>query len=83
MCVASIERRQQTFIYSWRSCRVQEERRKPVVWENLVQGSFYVVNNETGDRVKSDRFGKPIPQFYPDISGVATTKLRMSLNLKV
>lgn len=54
-----------------------------MVWQNMVDGTYYAINNDTGDRVPCDRLGKPIPQFHRNISGVASTKMRLSLNLKV
>ena len=68
---------------SFRACRSHYEQRKPVVWQNLIDGTYYAINNHTGDRVPCDRLGRPIPQFHRGISGVASTKMRMSLNLKV
>ena len=60
-----------------------QEQRKPVVWENQVDGTYYAINNSTGDRVPCDVHGRPIAQFHKGISGVASTKKRMSLHLKV
>lgn len=58
------------------------EVRRPVVFENLVDGTFHAVNNSTGDKVPCDRNGRPLPQFHLGTSGIATTKERKRLNLK-
>ena len=42
-----------------------------------------MVNNETGDHIACNAFGKPIPPFHPGVSGVANTKERLELELKV
>ena len=42
----------------------------------------HIVNNETGDHIPCDAFGKAIPPFHPGITGVADTKERLSLELK-
>jgi hypothetical protein len=57
--------------------------RKPVVWVDLASGKFHAVNNETGEEVPTDRDGRPVPQFHHNISGVASTKTRLNLRLKV
>ena len=66
-------------------CRSPTSKRQqqPVIWENQVVGRFHVVNNETGDHIACDPFGKPTPPFHPGITGVADTKERLSLQLKV
>ena len=60
-----------------------QEARKPVVWEDLSSGTFHAVNNETGEHVPCDRDGRALPRFHLDVSGIASTKERMSLRLKV
>ena len=55
---------------------------QPVIWENQTVGSYHVVNNENGDHIACDAFGKPIPPFHPGVTGVASTKERLSLELK-
>ena len=50
---------------------------------NQVVGTTHVVNNETGDHIACNAFGKPIPPFHPGVSGVANTKERLELELKV
>lgn len=56
--------------------------RKPVVWQDLSTGKYHAVNNETGEEVQTDADGRPIAQFHHNVSGVATTKQRLSLRLK-
>ena len=46
-------------------------------------GTTHVVNNETGDHIACDAFGKPNPPFFPGVTGVASTKERKKLELKV
>jgi hypothetical protein len=58
-------------------------RQQPVIWVNQVVGTTHVVNNETGDHIACNAFGKPIPPFHPGVSGVANTKERLELELKV
>jgi hypothetical protein len=58
-------------------------RQQPVIWENQVIGTTHVVNNETGDHIACDAFGKPNPPFFPGVTGVASTKERKKLELKV
>ena len=57
--------------------------RKPVVWEDLTTGKFHAVNNETGEKVACDRNGRPLPEFHNNISGIASTKERKTIRLKV
>ena len=65
-------------------CRSPSGRKQqPVIWENQVIGTTHVVNNETGDHIACDAFGKPNPPFHPGVTGVATTKERKKLELKV
>lgn len=59
-----------------------QEARKPVVWEDLSSGTFHAVNNETGEHVPCDHNGRALPRFHLDVSGIASTKERMSLRLK-
>ena len=54
-----------------------------MIWENQVVGTQHVVNNATGDHIACDAFGKPILPFHPGVTGVASTKERTSLELKV
>ena len=58
-------------------------RQQPVIWENQVASTQHVVNNETGDHIACDAFGKPVPPFHPGVTGVASTKERKKLELKV
>lgn len=56
-------------------------RRQGYVWDDMVTGKRFMVNNETGDQVLCDRWGGVLPICRVGVSGVADTKTRM-LDLK-
>eukprot|EP00304_Pavlova_gyrans_P000813 CAMPEP_0206046980 /NCGR_PEP_ID=MMETSP1466-20131121/20038_1 /ASSEMBLY_ACC=CAM_ASM_001126 /TAXON_ID=44452 /ORGANISM="Pavlova gyrans, Strain CCMP608" /LENGTH=204 /DNA_ID=CAMNT_0053421983 /DNA_START=6 /DNA_END=620 /DNA_ORIENTATION=+ len=51
-------------------------RREAYVWEDMVTGKRYMVNNRNGDHVTCNRFGSTLPVCRTGVSGVADTKMR-------
>lgn len=49
---------------------------QPYVWQDLVTGKNYVMNNQTGDAVLCDRHGAILPVCRTGVSGIADTKKR-------
>lgn len=54
-----------------------QSRREAYVWEDMVTGKHFFVNNENGDHVACDRGGNVLPICRVGVSGVADTKARM------
>ena len=51
----------------------------PHVWQDMSTGKYYMVNNDTGQRVPCDQSGKVLRKMIPGVSGIASTETRRQL----